>query len=181
MLACLLCCGCTREPLPQIVYVQCESGSTLSNKIDFAIFEGFKPGMTFHEARAQFGEPARIWQGSNQTIFHQYAGTDANIAVAKETQVSGDMPTVEWWTVYAFPSAEGRAFSLPDILSPDVCAELESRTPPYQLVIRDNPHDEGAWCNISSDGITEIRWMNADSRHAAHSKTPAAIIIGEKE
>lgn len=160
-LALFLTVGCSRQPLPPLVHIRCEAGSALADKIDLGVFGELRPGLRFSQATAQLGEPHRVWTGANGTVYHLYQLPKANVAVAKEIQVSGSMPRLEWWTVYAYPSTN--TFALQELLSRDVLNELEKHPRPCQLVIR-AAGDEGVWCKVEADGITEIRWLNAQSK-----------------
>lgn len=168
VVAALLLTGCAREPLPPMVYIKCPSGVSLTSKIDLGVFGDFKPGMRFAAATAQFGEPKRSWRGANGTLYQLHTAPRADVAVAKETQTSGgvfgDLPTVVWWTVYAFPPSNADPFSASDLLSSDVQTTLRGTPPPCQLVIHGSEHENGVWCQVTTDGITEIRWLNSDSK-----------------
>lgn len=155
--------GCGEDPYSRVVYIQCDTNSGVSDKIDLAIFEGIKPGIQVNQARSQFGEPKRIWQEANGTVYYLYQFSRADVAVAKETQISGGVPSLEWWTAYAFPKGTN-ASALEELLSPDVLREAGKHKAPYQLIIQDPKCDEGVWCKVTSEGIVKIRWLNALSK-----------------
>jgi hypothetical protein len=156
--------GCSSDSKTSMIYIKCDDGITLDDKIDLNLFGGFKPGIKFGEAKDQYGEPIRIWTGTNRTIYHLYPSKKANIAVAKETQSSGGMPTLEWWTIYAYPTNQASFFNPEIILSSDITEKLNQKKLPCKVVIHGSKKENMIFCTVMSNGISDIRWFNASSR-----------------
>lgn len=99
LLVALMLAGCSSEPMPPMVYIKCDPGTNLADKIDLSIFGELKPGIRFAEATAKFDEPKRSWTGTNGTVYQLYSFPQADVAVAKETSTSGgiveDLPTLD--------------------------------------------------------------------------------------
>lgn len=164
----LVSVGCSREPKSQELLIVCRPPVELASKVDLEIFGSFRPGLRFDSATDQFGEPEHIWTGANRTTYHLYKSLRANVAIAREIQVSGgiggDLPQVEWWTLYAFPLAGSKTFPPEKLFSNDVCEKIAANSVPTLLVIQDSLGEEGVWCRIEKGGVTEVRWMNLASK-----------------
>jgi hypothetical protein len=156
--------ACDKYTSLRQVTIYAPDNSRLGDMVDLALFAPFAPGLTFDEANKMLGTPSATETASNLTEYHYYFTNGLRLAVAKETQVSGGMPMIEWWTLYAFPTNRSVGISPERFLRKPAIERIKSERIPYLLVVRDTNDDSSVWCTVEKQGMTEIRWFNAQSR-----------------
>lgn len=137
-------------------------GTPLGALAHTELFDDFAPGLTFDEARKRYGAPVATRTLLNRTDLRCYRRDAATLAVARELYFSSS-PAAECWTVWAFPNDGG--FRIDSIVSSNILQQVRSPSPPFYLVLRDStPLEQSLWLRVDSPGITEIRWINSESR-----------------
>jgi len=156
--------ACDKYDSLRMVTIYAPNNTHLAQMVDLTLFTPLAPGITFDEANKILGAPAEADKGRNLTEYHYYFTNGLRLAVAKETQVSGSMPRIEWWTVYAFPTNKALGISPDTFLSKTTAERIKNEKTPFLLVVRDTNDDSSVWCTVEHQGMTEIRWFNAQSR-----------------
>ena len=110
--------------------------------VDLGIFKGFKPGMTFEEARQVLGPPdAEVERGGER--LWRYQQPYATVQIGHEDQGSGIIPFYYWWTLRAFPKDP----SLEAFFNIEVVVRLPRNQDPYEVFVLNQ-------CGLTMVGVT---------------------------
>jgi len=128
--------------------------SSQSDLIDLSIFDGFKPGMNFADARRLVGPPAAS-ERNQWGPYYVYNRAGGRVVIALEDRRSGDA-SFKAWRLYGYPSDK----KLSSMLSPSVLDQLEGRLPErVDLVLMSSEHERPALgVTLEDDNIKELTW-----------------------
>ena len=102
------------------IHVRPLPNAKLNDFVDMSLFGDFFPGITFAEAKAEFGEPNNIRQEEHNT-YYEYWTNRSRIEIGREESSSGDGVEVSW-ALYAYPKNPSFYTVLPSPISKHIDA-----------------------------------------------------------
>lgn len=121
--------------------------------VDLRLFAGFRPRMTFRDARRELGEPTR--RGENgQGPYWDYDRPLGTVRIAHE--LKGSVPFVRWWRLKGFPISSG----VEEVFHPNVSKHVPVDLEHLDVVIMNNDGSPGAFVQVEKGRITLIDWVN---------------------
>jgi hypothetical protein len=105
------------------IHVRPLPNAKLSDFVDMRLFGEFFPGITFAEAKAEFGQPNNIRKEQHDT-YYEYWTERSRIEIGREESSSGDGVEVSW-ALYAYPKDPSFYNVLPSTISKHIDANAE--------------------------------------------------------
>jgi hypothetical protein len=121
--------------------------------LDMRLFEGFRPGITFRDARSRVGEPTQKGE-DYQGPFWDYERSLGTVRIAHK--LKGSVPVLRWWRLEGFPTSPEVVKVFHANVSKHIPLDREHLT----VVIMNNQGSPGAFVQVKENQVTSIDWVN---------------------